>query len=195
MAGRFSGFFKDFQNLAMSAAVVVVVFMLLLPLPGWIVDTLMIFNIFFSLAALLLVVFTPKSSSLSSFPRIILFLTLYGLGLNVSSTRLILSSAKLYGYERFPGTMLKAFSSVVAGESLAIGLIIFIILIIVQAFVITKGSGRISEVAARFALDSMPQKNFAVDSELQSGAITDEQAREKKREIQQESDFYSAMDG
>ena len=179
----------------MSAAVVVVVFMLLLPLPGWIVDTLMIFNIFFSLAALLLVVFTPKSSSLSSFPRIILFLTLYGLGLNVSSTRLILSSAKLYGYERFPGTMLKAFSSVVAGESLAIGLIIFIILIIVQAFVITKGSGRISEVAARFALDSMPQKNFAVDSELQSGAITDEQAREKKREIQQESDFYSAMDG
>lgn len=179
----------------MSAAVVVVVFMLLLPLPGWIVDTLMIFNIFFSLAALLLVVFTSKSSSLSSFPRIILFLTLYGLGLNVSSTRLILSSAKLYGYERFPGTMLKAFSSVVAGESLAIGLIIFIILIIVQAFVITKGSGRISEVAARFALDSMPQKNFAVDSELQSGAITDEQAREKKREIQQESDFYSAMDG
>ena len=179
----------------MSAAVVVVVFMLLLPLPGWIVDTLMIFNIFFSLAALLLVVFTPKSSSLSSFPRIILFLTLYGLGLNVSSTRLILSSAKLYGYERFPGTMLKAFSSVVAGESLAIGLIIFIILIIVQAFVITKGSGRISEVAARFALDSMPQKNFAVDSELQSGAITDEQAREKKREIQQERDFYSAMDG
>ena len=179
----------------MSAAVVVVVFMLLLPLPGWIVDTLMIFNIFFSLAALLLVVFTPKSSSLSSFPRIILFLTLYGLGLNVSSTRLILSSAKLYGYERFPGTMLKAFSSVVAGESLAIGLIIFIILIIVQAFVITKGSGRISEVAARFALESMPQKNFAVDSELQSGAITDEQAREKKREIQQESDFYSAMDG
>ncbi|MDE7227303.1 MAG: flagellar biosynthesis protein FlhA [Treponemataceae bacterium] len=195
MAGRFSGFFKDFQNLAMSAAVVVVVFMLLLPLPGWIVDTLMILNIFFSLAALLLVVFTPKSSSLSSFPRIILFLTLYGLGLNVSSTRLILSSAKIYGYERFPGTMLKAFSSVVAGESLAIGLIIFIILIIVQAFVITKGSGRISEVAARFALDSMPQKNFAVDSELQSGAITDEQAREKKREIQQESDFYSAMDG
>lgn len=179
----------------MSAAVVVVVFMLLLPLPGVIVDTLMILNIFFSLAALLLVVFTPKSSSLSSFPRIILFLTLYGLGLNVSSTRLILSSAKLYGYERFPGTMLKAFSSVVAGESLAIGLIIFIILIIVQAFVITKGSGRISEVAARFALDSMPQKNFAVDSELQSGAITDEQAREKKREIQQESDFYSAMDG
>lgn len=179
----------------MSAAVVVVVFMLLLPLPGAIVDTLMIFNIFFSLAALLIVVFTPKSSSLSSFPRIILFLTLYGLGLNVSSTRLILSSAKLYGYERFPGTMLKAFSSVVAGESLAIGLIIFIILIIVQAFVITKGSGRISEVAARFALDSMPQKNFAVDSELQSGAITDEQAREKKREIQQESDFYSAMDG
>ncbi|MDE7391784.1 MAG: flagellar biosynthesis protein FlhA [Treponemataceae bacterium] len=169
--------------------------MLLLPLPGWIVDTLMIFNIFFSLAALLLVVFTPKSSSLSSFPRIILFLTLYGLGLNVSSTRLILSSAKLYGYERFPGTMLKAFSSVVAGESLAIGLIIFIILIIVQAFVITKGSGRISEVAARVALDYMPQKNFAVDSELQSGAITDEQAREKKREIQQESDFYSAMDG
>ena len=195
MANRFLDLFKDIQNLAVGFAVVIVVFMMLLPLPGPAVDTLMILNVFFSLAALLLVVFTPKSSSLSSFPRIILFLTLYGLALNVSSTRLILSSAKHYGYERFPGTMLKAFSSIVAGNSLAIGLIIFIILIIVQVFVITKGSGRISEVAARFALDSMPQKMFAVDSELQSGAITDEQAREKKREIQRESDFYSAMDG
>ena len=174
---------------------VIVVFMMLLPLPGAIVDSLMILNVFFSLAALLLVVFTPKSSSLSSFPRIILFLTLYGLALNVSSTRLILTTAAATGYDRFPGTMLKAFSSIVAGNSLGIGLIIFIILIIVQVFVITKGSGRISEVAARFALDSMPQKMFAVDSELQSGAITDEQAREKKREIQRESDFYSAMDG
>ena len=195
MANRFLDLFKDIQNLAVGFAVVIVVFMMLLPLPGPAVDTLMILNVFFSLAALLLVVFTPKSSSLSSFPRIILFLTLYGLALNVSSTRLILSSAKRYGYERFPGTMLKAFSSIVAGNSLAIGLIIFIILIIVQVFVITKGSGRISEVAARFALDSMPQKMIAVDSELQSGAITDEQAREKKREIQRESDFYSAMDG
>lgn len=195
MANRFLGLFKDIQNLAVGFAVVIVVFMMLLPLPGAIVDSLMILNVFFSLAALLLVVFTPKSSSLSSFPRIILFLTLYGLALNVSSTRLILTTAAATGYDRFPGTMLKAFSSIVAGNSLGIGLIIFIILIIVQVFVITKGSGRISEVAARFALDSMPQKMFAVDSELQSGAITDEQAREKKREIQRESDFYSAMDG
>ena len=203
MANRFLDIFKEVQNHAVAAGAIVVVLMLLIPVPGILLDLLMIANIALAVIILLTVMYTPKSSDFSSFPRVILFATLYGLGLNVASTRLILTSASSYSYANFPGNMLKAFSSIVTGDSLAnpstrglvIGMVIFLILIIIQAIVITKGAGRVSEVAARFALDSMNTKMFAVDSELQSGAITDEQAREKKRAIQKESDFYSAMDG
>ena len=187
----------------MAAGAVIVVLMLLIPVPGILLDLMMIANIAMAVIILLTVMYTPKSSDFSSFPRVILFATLYGLGLNVASTRLILTSASSYTYAKFPGNMLKAFSSIVTGDSLTnpstrglvIGMVIFLVLIIIQTLVITKGAGRVSEVAARFALDSMNTKMFAVDSELQSGAITDEQAREKKRAIQKESDFYSAMDG
>ena len=187
----------------MASGAIIVVLMLLIPVPGILLDVMMIANIAMAVIILLNVMYTPKSSDFSSFPRVILFATLYGLGLNVASTRLILTSASSYTYAKFPGNMLKAFSSIVTGDNLAnpttrglvIGMVIFLILIIIQAIVITKGAGRVSEVAARFALDSMNTKMFAVDSELQSGAITDEQAREKKRAIQKESDFYSAMDG
>lgn len=187
----------------MASGAIIVVLMLLIPVPGILLDVMMIANIAMAVIILLNVMYTPKSSDFSSFPRVILFATLYGLGLNVASTRLILTSASSYSYAKFPGNMLKAFSSIVTGDNLAnpttrglvIGMVIFLILIIIQAIVITKGAGRVSEVAARFALDSMNTKMFAVDSELQSGAITDEQAREKKRAIQKESDFYSAMDG
>lgn len=187
----------------MAAGAIVVVLMLLIPVPGVLLDAMMIANIAIAVVILLNVMYTPKSSDFSSFPRVILFATLYGLGLNVASTRLILTSASSYSYAKFPGNMLKAFSSIVTGDSLAnpttrglvIGMVIFLILIIIQAVVITKGAGRVSEVAARFALDSMNTKMFAVDSELQSGSITDEQARLKKKAIQRESDFYSAMDG
>ncbi len=203
MASRFLEIFKDVQNHAVAAGAVIVVLMLLIPVPGILLDVMMIANIAMAVIILLTVMYTPKSSDFSSFPRVILFATLYGLGLNVASTRLILTSASSYSYANFPGNMLKAFSSIVTGDSLAnpstrglvIGMVIFLVLIIIQTLVITKGAGRVSEVAARFALDSMNTKMFAVDSELQSGAITDEQAREKKRAIQKESDFYSAMDG
>ncbi|MBQ7159388.1 MAG: FHIPEP family type III secretion protein, partial [Treponema sp.] len=203
MANRFLDIFKDVQNHAVAAGAIIVVLMLLIPVPGILLDVMMIANIAMAVIILLTVMYTPKSSDFSSFPRVILFATLYGLGLNVASTRLILTSASSYTYKNFPGNMLKAFSSIVTGDSLAnpttrglvIGMVIFLVLIIIQTLVITKGAGRVSEVAARFALDSMNTKMFAVDSELQSGAITDEQAREKKRAIQKESDFYSAMDG
>ncbi|MBQ3966991.1 MAG: FHIPEP family type III secretion protein [Treponema sp.] len=203
MANRFLDIFKDVQNHAVAAGAVIVVLMLLIPVPGILLDLMMIANIAMAVIILLTVMYTPKSSDFSSFPRVILFATLYGLGLNVASTRLILTSASSYTYAKFPGNMLKAFSSIVTGDSLTnpstrglvIGMVIFLVLIIIQTLVITKGAGRVSEVAARFALDSMNTKMFAVDSELQSGAITDEQAREKKRAIQKESDFYSAMDG
>ena len=194
--------FGDIQNHAIAAAAILVILMLLLPVPGVFLDVLMIGNIALSVIILLVVLYTPKASSFTSFPRILLFATLYGLSINVSSTRLILTEASRTGYDNFSGNMLKAFSSVVTGDAsgkdntgLVIGMVIFIILIIIQVIVITKGATRVSEVAARFSLDSMSQKFFAVDSELSSGYITDEEARARKESIQRDIDFYSAMDG
>ncbi len=173
---------------------VLIVLMLLVPVPGAILDFLMIANVAIALIIFLVVLYTPKASKLSSFPRVILFATIFGLALNVCSTRYILTNGHV-GFEQFDGAMIKSFANVVAKNQPVIGFIIFIIIIIIQVVVITKGASRVSEVAARFALDSMNSKMFAVDSELNSGSITDEQARIKKAEIQRESDFYSAMDG
>lgn len=202
--GRLKNFFGgNIQNHMIAAFAIVIVMMLLIPVPGIFLDFLMICNIALSVIILLVVLYTPKSSDFTVFPRILLFATLYGLALNVSSTRLILTKAFETKYAGFPGNMLKAFSSIVTGDTilnpstrgLVIGMVIFIILIIIQVVVITKGATRVSEVAARFSLDAMNQKFFAVDSELNSGYITDEQAHEKKASIQRDIDFYSSMDG
>ena len=205
MANRFNlkNVLGNIENHAVAAAAIAVVLMLLIPVPGVLLDFLMIVNISVSVIVLLVVLYTPKSSDFTSFPRVLLFATLYGLALNVCSTRLILTNASSTGYRNFPGNMLKAFSSIVTGDNplnpsttgLVIGMVIFIILIIIQVIVITKGATRVSEVAARFSLDAMNQKFFAVDSELNSGYITDEQARDKKAAIQRDIDFYSSMDG
>lgn len=201
---RLKNFFGgNIQNHMIAAFAIVIVMMLLIPVPGFFLDFLMICNIALSVIILLVVLYTPKSSDFTVFPRILLFATLYGLALNVSSTRLILTKASETKYAGFPGNMLKAFSSIVTGDTIAnpstrglvIGMVIFIILIIIQVIVITKGATRVSEVAARFSLDAMNQKFFAVDSELNSGYITDEQAHEKKASIQRDIDFYSSMDG
>ena len=189
--------FKGLSNSAVAVAAIVIILMILIPVPPVLLDLLMVCNVAFSVIILLVVLYTPKSSDFSSFPRVILFATIFGLGLNVCSTRFIISNGH-QGFDKFGGNMIKAFSSIVAGDgvtSLAVGITIFIIIIIIQTIVITKGATRVSEVAARFALDSMNSKMFAVDSELNSGSITEEQAREKKAAIQRESDFYSAMDG
>lgn len=203
VGNRLKNYFGNIQNHLVAAFAIVIVLMLLLPVPGVFLDVLMICNIALSIVILLVVLYTPKSSDFTVFPRVLLFATLYGLALNVSSTRLILTRASATGYANFPGNMLKAFSSIVTGDTisnpsttgLVIGMVIFIILIIIQVIVITKGATRVSEVAARFSLDAMNQKFFAVDSELNSGYITDEQAREKKASIQRDIDFYSHMDG
>lgn len=203
MANRFKSLLGNTQNHAVAAAAILVVLMLLIPVPGGFLDFLMILNIASSIVILLVVLYTPKSSDFTIFPRVLLFSTLYGLALNVCSTRLILTEAATTKYSGFSGTMLKAFSSIVTGDSinnpttrgLVIGFVIFVILIIIQVIVITKGATRVSEVAARFSLDAMNQKFFAVDSELNSGYITDEEARNKKEAIQRDIDFYSSMDG
>jgi len=187
-----SGILKD--NIIPIGAIFIIL-MFIFPLPTVLLDLFMALNLLISIVILLIVIYTPKSSNFTAFPRVILLITLFGLGLNVSSTRLILRDGK-----QFNGNMIKTFSTFVVGNAegltgLVIGLVIFIILIVIQVLVITKGATRVSEVAARFALDSMAQKNFAVDAELNSGAITEEQAQQKRAEIRRESDFYSAMDG
>ncbi len=196
MADRITDFLKksNVSNHFVALAVVLVVLMLLIPVSGPFLDFLMITNVAISLVILLVVLYTPKGSKITAFPRVILFTTIYGVALNICSTRFILTNGHV-GFDSFKGAMIKSFANIVSGGEVAVGFIIFIILIIFQVVVVTKGAGRISEVAARFALDSMNSKMFAVDSELQSGFITDEQAGQKKNDIQKESDFYSAMDG
>ncbi len=196
MANRFTNTLSQLKlsNNFIAFAGVLIVLMLIMPVSGAILDFLMIVNVAVALVVFLVVLYTPKASKLSSFPRVILFATIYGLALNVCSTRYILTHGYV-GFDQFDGTMIKSFANVVAGNQPIVGFIVFVIIIIIQTVVITKGATRVSEVAARFALDSMNSKMFAVDSELNSGSITDEQAREKKADIQRESDFYAAMDG
>ena len=174
--------------------IVIIVLMLIIPLPAVLLDVLMALNLSLNLLILLLVLFTRKATDFSIFPTLLLVSTVFGLGLNVSSTRLILTQGL-----SFQGRMVRAFSTFVIGtsgnEGLVIGFIIFIIIIAVQAFVITKGSTRVAEVAARFTLDAMATKQMAVEAEYNSGAITEEEARRRKQEIQTEADFYGAMDG
>lgn len=184
-------------------AAVVVVMMLILPLPRVMIDILMTVNLALSIVILLTVVYTPRASSFSSFPQMILFVTLFGLGINISSTRLILqadippSTFNSGTMSNVPGqsAMVQAFAHIVAGNNLVIGFVIFIILIVVQIIVITKGAGRVSEVAARFTLDSMNTKFFDIDNRLNAGEITGEEAKVEKDEIRRDIDFYSNMDG
>ena len=185
------------MNNFVAVAAIFVVLMLIIPWPGRAIDIFMALNLALSISILLIVMYTPKSSNFTSFPRVILLVTLFGLGINVASTKNILWFGK---DPKYMSLMVNAFSSFVIGKDdsilgLVVGMVVFIILIVIQVLVITKGATRVSEVAARFALDSMAQKNFAVDAELNTGAITEEQAQQKRAEIRRESDFYSAMDG
>ncbi|MCL2762546.1 MAG: flagellar biosynthesis protein FlhA [Treponema sp.] len=186
--------FGNVKDLFIGIGVVVVIVMIIIPLPTVLLDMLMAMNIIFALLVLLTVLYSQKPTEFSLFPTVLLVATVFGLALNVSSTRLILSKG-----EDFDGRMIRAFSTFVVGsggsEGLVIGFIIFIIIIAVQAIVITKGATRISEVAARFTLDSMPVKMMAVDTEYSSGAISEEEAQKRKTQIQRESDFYGSMDG
>jgi flagellar biosynthesis protein FlhA len=181
-------------DLAVAVGAVVVVMMLIIPLPPVLLDVFMAMNLLFALLVLLTSFYIRRAIDFSSFPTVLLVLTLFGIGLNVSSTRLILSQGT-----EFNGRMVRAFSQFVVGASgtqgLAIGFVIFIILIAVQALVITKGATRVAEVAARFTLDAMPTKQMGIQTEYSNGAITEEEARKRKAEVQQEADFYGAMDG
>jgi len=189
-----NGILGNRSDLLVAIGAITIVIMLIIPLPAVILDLLMAANLVLNLLVLLIVLYTRRAIDFSVFPTILLVSTVFGLGLNVSSTRLILTQGM-----KFQGKMVRAFSTFVIGtegtQGLVIGFVIFIILIAVQAFVITKGSTRVAEVAARFTLDAMPTKNMSIEAEFNSGAITEEEARTRKMEVQREADFYGAMDG
>lgn len=176
-------------------AVVIAVFLLFLPIPKFLIDLSMILNLAFAIVILLQVIRVPRPSDFQTFPRIILFQTLFSLGINISSTRLILTGSIRNGVLLGQSDMVQAFARIVAGNNLVVGFVIFIILIVVQVLVVTKGAGRVSEVAARFSLDSMNQKLFDIDNRLNSGAIDEAQAEVLKEAVRRDIDFYSNMDG
>ena len=164
------------------------VMLLILPVAPWILDGLLAISIAMSLLTLLVILYVRQPSDFSSFPTLLLFLTLFRLSLNVASTRLIL----LDGYA---GHVIEAFGNFVVRGNYVVGMVVFLILVLINFIVITKGAGRIAEVAARFTLDAMPGKQMAVDAELNAGVITEAEARARRKNVEREADFYGAMDG
>ncbi|MBQ3061957.1 MAG: flagellar biosynthesis protein FlhA [Lachnospiraceae bacterium] len=160
----------------------------IIPIPAFLLDVLLALNISVAMIILFNALFAPEALSMSSFPTLLLFTTIFRISLNVSSTRLILSEGNA-------GEVIATFGEFVGGGDLIIGAIVFIILLIIQFMVINKGSERVAEVTARFTLDAMPGKQMAIDADLNTGAITDEQAKERRQKIQDESTFFGAMDG
>jgi flagellar biosynthesis protein FlhA len=176
------------NDVAFAIGVAVVLATLLIPLPVFLMDLLLAVSIGVSLATLVIVLSARESIEFSTFPSLLLFLTLFRLSLNVASTRLILLQGNA-------GEIINTFGNFVVGGQLAIGLVVFLILVVIQFVVITKGAERISEVAARFNLDAMPGKQMAIDADLNAGMIGEEQARARREKIVRESEFYGAMDG
>jgi flagellar biosynthesis protein FlhA len=177
------------SNIIMALAVLAIVFILIFPLPTIMMDMLLIVNITLSLLVLLFSLYLKDPLEFSVFPTLLLVLTLFRLSLNLSSTRLIL------GNEGNAGEVIRTFGSVVIGGNLTVGVIVFLIIMVIQFMVITKGAERVAEVAARFTLDAMPGKQMAIDADLNSGIVDEEGARARREEIAREADFHGAMDG
>ena len=177
-----------FSDLYVVLAVVLIVIMMVLPLPTFLLDILLAANISLSLLILLITMNVSEPLDIAVFPSLLLITTLFRLSLNVSSTRLILLTGD-------PGKIIKAFGSFVVGGNYIVGLVIFLILVVIQFMVITKGAERVAEVAARFTLDAMPGKQMSIDADLNSGLITEAEARFRRSQIEREADFYGSMDG
>lgn len=180
---------KILLNNAVSLFVIVIVLLLVIPLSPFILDVMFILNISVSLIILLISMNIKESLEFSIFPSLLLITTLFRLGLNISSTRLILTK------QGAAGEVIKAFGTFVLQGNIVVGVIIFLIIVLVQFIVITKGAERVAEVAARFTLDAMPGKQMAIDADLSSGLINEQEARDRRYKIQKEADFYGAMDG
>ncbi|GAA4111923.1 flagellar biosynthesis protein FlhA [Nocardioides fonticola] len=179
---------KRLTQLGVPVGIVFIVVMLVIPLPAVVLDLLIAMNITGALLILLTAMFVVRPLDFASFPAILLVMTLFRLALNVSATRLVLTDG-------YAGKVIDTFGHFVVGGSLIVGLIIFAILLVIQFVVITNGAGRVAEVGARFTLDAMPGKQMAIDADLNSGLIDEDQARKRRSEVHAEADFYGAMDG
>jgi len=188
--GSAAGFLS---TLVMPVGILVLVAMMVLPLPAFLLDTFFVTNILVSLLVLMVALHTYRPLDFSSFPSLLLIATILRLGLNVASTRIILGN----GHEgtSAAGKVIEAFGAFVIAGNYAVGIFVFVILVIINLVVITKGAGRVSEVTARFTLDAMPGKQMAIDADLNAGVLTNEEAKLRREDISKESDFYGAMDG
>lgn len=179
---------EKYSDVMVAVAIITIVVMMIIPLPTMLLDLLLTLNITLALIIVMVAIYNIEPLDFSVFPSLLLITTLFRLALNVSSTRLIL-------LEGHAGEVIAAFGNFVVGGNAVVGFIVFVILIIIQFIVITKGAERVAEVAARFTLDAMPGKQMSIDADLNAGLISDKDARERRRNIQREADFYGAMDG
>lgn len=191
-SGSFGALFRNRETL-MGMGFVGVVLIMMIPLPAFMLDMLLILSITSGLVIFLISVYTRRAIEFSMFPTLLLMITIFRLALNVASTRLILTSGSQG--QQAAGDVIQTFGNFVVGGNYVIGIIVFIILVVINFIVITKGAGRIAEVAARFTLDGMPGKQMAIDADLNAGLIDENTARQRREDIQHEADFYGAMDG
>lgn len=183
-----SGFIKKNLDLLVAVCVIGIILMIIIPLPPFLLDVMLVLSITSSMVIFLITLFTTETLQFSIFPSLLLITTLYRLALNISSTRLVLSEASA-------GKVIEAFGSFVVKGNYIVGFVVFLIITVVQFVVITNGASRVAEVAARFTLDAMPGKQMAVDADFNSGLITEIEAKERRIKLQQEADFFGSMDG
>ncbi|MDO9308766.1 MAG: FHIPEP family type III secretion protein, partial [Deltaproteobacteria bacterium] len=185
--------FRKNSDIYVALALIGILSLMIIPLPAFFLDIFLAANITIALAILMICLYTEQPLDFSVFPSVLLVTTLFRLALNIASTRLIL----LHGSEgaESAGAVIKAFGQFVVGGNYVVGTVIFLILVIINFVVITKGAGRVAEVAARFTLDAMPGKQMAIDADLSAGLITDKEAKARRSKVAREADFYGSMDG
>ena len=188
LPASFMGQINRYSDAVIASLIALIIALLIIPMPSAIIDALLVFNIIVAVVTLLTTMYNKEPLEFSIFPTYLLVSTLFRLGLYISTTRAILSLGNA-------GSVVDAFGSIIIGDNYVVGIIIFLILVIVQFIVITSGTSRISEVAARFTLDAMPGKQMAIDADLNSGILTEVEAKDRRRVVQREADFYGAMDG
>jgi flagellar biosynthesis protein FlhA len=176
------------NDMMMAGGLVLLVAMMLIPLPAALVDVLVVTNLALSIGVMLLTMYINKPLDFSVFPSILLVVTLFRLGLNISASRLILLDGNA-------GKVIDTFGNLILGGNYVVGIVIFLMLMIIQFAVINSGAGRVAEVAARFTLDAMPGKQLAIDADLNAGIIDESGAQTRRRQVQTEADFYGSMDG
>lgn len=176
------------KDIVMAFAIVILILLLIVPLPSFLVDLLLVVNIAASVAILMLTMYVQEPLEFSSFPTVLLLLTLFRLGINVSVSRLILLDGSA-------GNVVNTFGNLMVGGNYVVGFVIFLMLMIIQFLVINSGAGRVAEVAARFTLDAMPGKQLAIDADLNAGLIDEDESRRRRKNVEKEADFYGAMDG